>query len=208
MSIGSLDYGGQSCDRPRVPSLEPNTGMGTWLSSENNGSKLTMIVWGGFGPYRESLLTITLRLKTIISGLLLYVIFQLKITLFRTLFLIILKRARRPGICRKKTHQNYDLKILGCVLKKLQHRMILKMIFINKHSIFGKTLLTITVPITPNLTPEWTYNHGFTYGVYEGITFWNLGQLGVYFGFTKELLKGSTVQTELFQSYYKRDIML
>uniref|UniRef100_K1Q499 Mutator-like transposase domain-containing protein n=1 Tax=Magallana gigas TaxID=29159 RepID=K1Q499_MAGGI len=29
LSIGSLDYGDQSCDRPRVPSLEPNTGMGT-----------------------------------------------------------------------------------------------------------------------------------------------------------------------------------
>lgn len=133
LSIGSLDYGDQSCDRPRVPSLEPNTGMGTWLSSENYGSKLNMIVWGGFGPYRESLLTTTLRLKTIISGILLYVIFQLKITLFRTLFLIILKRARRPGICRKKTHQNYDLKILGCVLK---HCSI---------ACFGKWFLSINI---------------------------------------------------------------
>lgn len=63
-------------------------------------------------------------------------------------------RAKSRNLSQKKPHQNYDLKILGCVLKKLQHRMTLKMIFINKHSIFGKTLLTITVPITPNLTPE------------------------------------------------------
>lgn len=96
-------------------------------------------------------------------------------------------RATSRNLSQKNTSKLWPENTWLCI-KKLQHRMIWKMIFINKHSIFGKTLLTITVPITPNLTPEWTYNHGFTYGVYEGITFWNLGTLGVYFGFTKELL--------------------